>query len=87
MKHGHGRQKLNTATADHIYPKVDIRRFLSVKKVLACFECNNKKGNNDHDNVYKSEMYKDLYKDEANDPFRGILITILKSKDQTKYLI
>lgn len=84
---GQSKQVPNLATTEHVYHKTDIRRFLSRKKVLACYTCNNKKGATDAISVYRSSEYLFAYQSEDAQIYNGLLITLLKSKDQTKYLI
>lgn len=52
-KNWHGNEPKNLATTEHIYNKRDLRRLLNNKIVMACFNCNQKKGVQDND-FYKS---------------------------------
>jgi len=85
-KHNHSS---NIATIEHVYNKMDIRRFLENKKVLCCYKCNNSKGAIDYDNVFNSNGYKVAtdYKDLEWCPFRNLITTLVKSSDTSKYLI
>lgn len=50
-------QDKNVATLEHLYSKLDIRRLLSKKSVLACASCNHSRAERDFDLVYNNGTY------------------------------
>lgn len=60
------------ASIEHIYSKLDIRRFLSAKTIATCIDCNNKKAASDEKEILKRyppigfKHYKDLIKKILN---------------------
>lgn len=78
-----GYQTDKSATIEHIYSRVDIRRFLKSKLVLSCFKCNNGKNEVDGDEIFNNGVYQNsMYSD--SDGWRwydGILIKLLHNPD------
>ncbi|MEN6302279.1 MAG: hypothetical protein ABFD96_06100 [Armatimonadia bacterium] len=59
VKNRKGKVQPNVATEDHVYPRNDPRRLqlanstIHITKVMACFDCNTKRGNTPYDEFLK----------------------------------
>lgn len=79
-----GVQTDDMATVEHIYSKLDIRRYLSEKKVVTCYKCNNDKYSVDQAKIFSDykNMYADYHKDlkELPDYHENLLFNLLNNK-------
>lgn len=67
-------QHKDIATLEHLYSKLDIRRLLSVKAVLACALCNHSRAEREFDLIYNNGTYSMKY-DHNNS--NGLLVKFL----------
>lgn len=66
----------NMATRDHLYSKMDIRRLISEKSVLACKSCNEQRAYREHDLVFNNGSYQTKEYSESYQLNNGLLINL-----------
>lgn len=64
------------ATVEHVYSRMDIRRLITDKSVLACVSCNNAKAYRDYDLVFNNGTYQDKEYEYVNSISNGLLINL-----------
>lgn len=50
-----------SATIEHVYSKMDIRRLLDESKMLACYKCNTGKAKDEYKNIFNNGVYVEAH--------------------------
>lgn len=78
-----GKCKNNIATSEHIYSKLDIRRLLSEKTILACYGCNISKAQREYDLIYNNGTYQAKEYSNYNQLNNGLLLKLYNNEINT----
>lgn len=70
---------IKLASIEHIYSKLDIRRYISEKTVATCRECNNQKAQKDEESIFKN------YPPLGQKHYKNLIKKILKNEEKTQW--